>query len=101
MELDFDRLRVKVAGRPVKLSGLQLRMLMFLGRRPGIVFTREELLENVWGADAGGHDLKVVDVLVCRLRARLRAAGAQTVVLESVRSTGYRLRCPGNSAEEP
>lgn len=89
LEFDLAALRARVDGRPVALSGLQLRVLAHLCRHPGHVFSREELLADVWDESPRGHRTKAVDVVMCRLRRRLGGAGA---MIESVRSTGYRLR---------
>jgi two-component system phosphate regulon response regulator PhoB len=88
LELDVDRLRVWVGGQPVALEGLQLKLLLFLARRPDCVFSRERLLAEVWDADADRCPT-TVDVVVCRLRRRLGAAGR---LIESVRGFGYRLK---------
>jgi DNA-binding response OmpR family regulator len=64
------------------------------------VLTREQLFAEVWGDDAGPRGSKVVDVLVCRLRDRLRAAGAGPL-LDTIRSRGYRLRPPGAGSDTP
>jgi DNA-binding response OmpR family regulator len=92
LEIDFERLRVTAHGRPVNLSSLQLRLLVYLARRAGAIVTREDLFEALWRTDALDHDAKVVDVVVCRLRQRLRDAGMTGSVIESVRAHGYRLR---------
>ena len=88
LELDVDRLRVWVNGRPVALEGLQLKLLLCLARRPDWVFSRDRLLAEIWDADADRNP-QAVDVVVCRLRRRLGAAGR---LIESVRGFGYRLR---------
>ena len=85
LEIDIDRLRVRVGGRAVAVDGLQLRLLLHFARHPDRVLSREQLLAEAWRA--GAHDPKVVDVLVCRLRKRL---GVAARLIESVRSFGYR-----------
>jgi len=89
LDLDVEQLRVRVRGRTVPLAGLQLKLLLYLARRPGWVFSRVQLLKAVWGIEPSHRDLKTVDVLVCRLRRRLGVAGR---LIESVRSFGYRMR---------
>ncbi len=97
LDLDVEQLRVRVGGRIVPLAGLQLRLLVYLARRPGWVFSREQLLKEVWGVEPSHRDLKTVDVLVCRLRRRLGIAGR---VIESVRSFGYRMRTTADTAND-
>jgi DNA-binding response OmpR family regulator len=93
LEIDVDRLRVKAGNRLVPVAGLQLKLLLHLARHPDWVFTREQLLAELWGTEASHRDPKAVDVVVCRLRRKLGAASA---VIESVRLFGYRLRSEKN-----
>lgn len=88
LEIDFGRLRVKVNRETVRISGLQLKLLLHLAKHPDWVFTREQLLAELWGAESQHRGPKVVDVAVCRLRRKL---GAAAFLIESVRSFGYRL----------
>ena len=62
---------------------------MELARRPGQVFTREMLLERVWGYGYLG-DSRLVDVAVQRLRAKVEADPAQPTLIRTVRGVGYR-----------
>lgn len=89
LELDVDRLRLRVDGRPISLGGLQLKLLLHLARHPDRVFTREQLLAELHGDDANDRDPKGIDVVVCRLRRKLGAAGG---LVESVKSFGYRMK---------
>jgi DNA-binding response OmpR family regulator len=88
LEVDLERLSVRVRGKQVHMSGLQLKLLMHLARHADWVLTRSQLIAAVWGLDEV-RDPKVVDILVCRLRRRLGVAGR---LIESVRSFGYRFR---------
>jgi DNA-binding response OmpR family regulator len=97
LDLDVEQLRVRVRGRIVPLAGLQLKLLLYLARRPGWVFSREQLLKEVWGVEPSHRDLKTVDVLVCRLKRRLGVAGR---LIESVRSFGYRMRTTADTAND-
>jgi DNA-binding response OmpR family regulator len=97
LEFDFERLRAAVNGRPVALSGLQLRLLAHLLRHPDCVLTREQLLADLWGASER-RSPKAVDVVVCRLREKLGPAGH---AIESVRNYGYRFRATFARADEP
>ena len=98
LALDVHRLQVSVRGTPVRVSGLQLKLLLHFMRHPDWVFSREQLLSEVWGGDASERDPKVVDVLVSRLRRRLGPAAGDH--LESVRHFGYRLRAAADEAPE-
>ena len=86
LRIDVAAHRVELDGRQVTLTRLEYALLVFLVQHPGRVFTRDELLQRVWGNEglAGG---RTVDIHVRRLRAKL-AHGVAT--LETVRGVGYR-----------
>lgn len=71
-------------GRPVKLTLREFELLKFLTENPGRVFTRQNLLDAVWGHDYFG-DERVVDAHVKNLRKKFRAA-----IIETVTGVGYR-----------
>lgn len=79
---------VLVDGRAVDLSATEFRVLLVLARRPGWVFTREQILDAVHG-DNYAITSRAVDVQILGLRRRLGAAGE---AIETVRGVGYRLR---------
>lgn len=72
---------------PVELTLKEYQLLLFLLRNAGRVFTREQLLDHVWGQDYYGGT-RTVDVHIRRLRAKTEAAGD---LFETVRGVGYRL----------
>jgi two-component system phosphate regulon response regulator PhoB len=74
--------------RRLKLTRRQFDLLAFLARRPGRVFSRDELLRRVWGFDFEGQ-MRAVDVIVRRLRLQL---GAHRDLLETIPGSGYRMR---------
>ena len=75
--------------RPIALTRTEFDVLLELARRPGQVFTREVLLERVWGYDFLG-DSRLVDVAVGRLRAKVEAQPASPSLVVTVRGVGYR-----------
>ena len=77
---------VTVEGRPIKLTLREFDLLEYLMRKPGIVFTRETLLQTVWGWDFDGGS-RTVDVHVQTLRQKL---GDHADRIETVRGVGYR-----------
>ncbi len=81
------------AGRAIDLRAKEFDLLLALAARPRIVFTREQLLEQVWGRE-WDVDARTVDVHINRLRARLEGCATE---IEPVRGVGYRLR-PGGEA---
>ncbi|TBH20506.1 response regulator transcription factor [Thermus thermamylovorans] len=78
-------------GKPLPLSQLEFDLLLTLAQHPGMVFTRERLLEKVWGPDFPGID-RVVDVHIVALRKKLMDDPENPRFIETVRGVGYRFR---------
>jgi two-component system response regulator MtrA len=76
-------------GVEVPLSHTEFRLLLELARRPGQVFTREVLLDRVWGYDYLG-DSRLVDVAIQRLRARIEEEPSAPKHIVTVRGSGYK-----------
>ena len=91
--VDRPRREVSVRGRPVELTTLEFGVLEALARDPGVVLTRQQLLDRVWGVDFLGDD-HVLEVHVGNLRRKLADDPAQPGHIETVRGVGYRLRAP-------
>jgi two-component system, OmpR family, phosphate regulon response regulator PhoB len=87
--LDRERKRVARSGRDVPLGPTEFRLLEFLMENPGRVFSREQLLDRVWGRDVY-IDERTVDVHVGRLRKALNR-GRATDPIRTVRGAGYAL----------
>ena len=87
--LDRAEHRVTRAGRDVHLGPTEYRLLDFLMQRPGRVFSRERLLDAVWGPNTY-VEVRTVDVHVGRLRKALKRPGARDLI-RTVRSAGYAL----------
>lgn len=91
--LDRGRHRVTRAGKDVHLGPTEYRLLDFLMQRPGRVFSRERLLDAVWGANTY-VEVRTVDVHVGRLRKALRQPDSPDLI-RTVRSAGYALDTEG------
>jgi two-component system alkaline phosphatase synthesis response regulator PhoP len=91
--VDPARRRVHVDGREVDLTYTEFELLHLLARHPGLAFTRDQLLAEVWGADSFG-DTRTVDVHIRHLREKLGDDLAQPRFIETVRGVGYRFRAP-------
>jgi two-component system phosphate regulon response regulator PhoB len=87
--IDREKKRVSRAGRTVELGPTEYRLLEFLMERPGRVFSREQLLDGVWGSDVY-IDERTVDVHVGRLRKSLNR-GDEADPIRTVRGSGYAL----------
>lgn len=87
LELDRTRCQVRLEGRELALTATEFRLLEFLMSRPGVVFSREQLLDAVWGHDRAVTD-RTVDVYVLRLRQKIEGESG-TSFIRSVRGFGY------------
>ena len=87
--MDLVAHRVTRAGRPVHLGPTEFRLLRFLMQHPGRVFSREQLLDSVWGHDVYVEP-RTVDVHIRRLRKALNE-GTELDIVPTVRSAGYSL----------
>ena len=91
LEVDEARRAVRVDGVAVELTALEFNLLATLAREPGIVVTRQALLDALWGPGYVGDD-HLVDVHVANLRRKLGDDPASPRFVETVRGVGYRLR---------
>ncbi len=88
LTIDTARREVLCNGKDVALTMREFDLLSFLIQSPGVVFTREELLQRVWGWDFDGGS-RTVDVHVQTIRQKL---GDAAKMIETVRGVGYRLK---------
>ncbi|NBP50773.1 MAG: DNA-binding response regulator [Actinobacteria bacterium] len=91
LEIVPDEGRVTLAGREISLTKTEFRLLCELAQDPGGVFSREVLLDRVWGYGYFG-DGRLVDVHVRRLRTKVEADPAHPRHIVTVRGLGYRLQ---------
>jgi len=89
LAMDQDAHRVSRAGRPLHLGPTEYRLLEFFMSHPGRVFSREQLLDAVWGRDIHVEP-RTVDVHIRRLRKAINLEGSLDVI-RTVRSAGYAL----------
>lgn len=89
LEIDTSAFRVNQSGRPVELTATEFRLLVELAGNPGRVFSRELLLERVWGYDYLG-DSRLVDMALKRLRDKLGDDARDPRYVATVRGAGYR-----------
>ena len=89
LAIDIAARTVTRDGRAIPLTRTEFDILVELARRPGQVFTRDILLERVWGYDFLG-DSRLVDVAVGRLRAKVEAEPASPTLIVTIRGVGYR-----------
>jgi DNA-binding response OmpR family regulator len=88
LALDLSNYRVTVDGEPLVMTFKEYELLRFLAMNAGRVFTREQLLNRVWGYDYFGGS-RTVDVHIRRIRSKIEIRGH--AFIETVRNVGYRL----------
>jgi len=88
--IDLARCEVSVGGRRIELTFKEYELLRFLASHPDRVYTRDALLNKVWGYDYFGGD-RTVDVHIRRLRSKIEGLGR--TFIETVRNIGYRFNC--------
>lgn len=90
LSINPDTREVHREGQLVELTQLEFQLLHALAQQPGRVFSRDQLLERVWGSDFAGID-RVVDVHIGLLRRKLESDAANPTLIQTVRGVGYRL----------
>jgi DNA-binding response OmpR family regulator len=93
LRIDFERRAVTVQRRRAELTYVEFEVLAALARAPGKVFTRELLLEQVWG-DSAYRDPRTIDVHIRHLREKVERDPSSPEYLFTVRGVGYRFRDP-------
>lgn len=91
LKMDLDRFKVLVRGEEVELTPKEFELLRVLATHPGKVYSRDELLEHVWGYEYSG-DTRTVDVHVRHLRQKVEKDSSNPEYIETLRGIGYRLK---------
>ena len=94
LTIEEDTYTARLRGRPLELTYKEFELLKFLAQHPGRVFTREQLVTEVWGYDFFGGT-RTVDVHVRRLRAKL--GPEHEALIGTVRNVGYKMVPPSRS----
>lgn len=89
LKINLDSHVVTIGGEPVVLTPKDLSLLIFLAERPNRTFTREDLIENIWGMDYDGSD-RAVDLSVKRIRQSLSDWPASQGEIRTLRGLGYQ-----------
>jgi phosphate regulon transcriptional regulator PhoB len=98
LRLDSRTQEVTVHAKPIELSTLEFKLLYFLATHPGRIYSRDKLLDQVWGRD---HFVtpRTVDVHIRRLREKIEDQPDEPRFLLTVRGSGYRFAQPGETPE--
>jgi phosphate regulon transcriptional regulator PhoB len=97
--IDPSSYRVTHGGKPVPLSTLEFRLLYYVATRPNRVFTRDQLLDAVWGTERFVTP-RSVDVYIRRLREKVEKDADRPAFLKTVRGAGYMFETTAQSKEE-
>ena len=89
LHIDFKSYQVKLEGRPVELSSLEFKLLQFFTSHPGRVYSRDQLLDRVWG-DEAFVEPRTVDVHISRLRGAIEPDKENPRYILTVRGIGYK-----------
>jgi DNA-binding response OmpR family regulator len=89
--IDRTRARVARGERQINLTPTEFRLLVFMAQHPGQVFSRTQLMEQVWGYSAEYYDEKTVNVHIRRLREKLEVDPGKPRLILTVVGMGYRL----------
>lgn len=92
LDINPERYEVRKDGKPLDLTLREFELLKFLSERKGQVFSRETLLEKVWGYEYYG-DVRTVDVTIRRLREKIEDAPGKPVYILTKRGVGYYFDC--------
>ena len=88
LEIDAEKRRVSFQGKGIELTTTEFDILLFLASNPGRPFTRDELMEHVWGYQASGFEPTITTHL-SRLRAKLEPEPSNPTFIKTVRGFGY------------
>jgi two-component system, OmpR family, response regulator len=97
LEVDLQSHQATYAGEPLHLKPKEFDLLVFLMRHPGRAFSRDQLLEQVWGYDYA-VDTRTVDVHVRWLREKIESDPSRPELIETIRGVGYRFKRPADLA---
>ncbi|MEG1639213.1 MAG: winged helix-turn-helix domain-containing protein, partial [Erysipelotrichaceae bacterium] len=87
VHISLKRREVSIQGEILEMTKKEFDLLEYLGRNKGIVLSRDQILNDIWGFDYDG-DTRIVDVHIFKLRAKLKKANVE---IKSTRGIGYLL----------
>lgn len=93
LEIDLEKYEIRVNGEAKNLTPLEFELLRFLAENEGKVFSRDVLLDTLWGYDYYG-DTRTVDVHIRRLRTKIEDDASSPKYIVTVRGKGYKFKNP-------
>ena len=98
LAIDFDKRTVRLGGELVRTTFVEFEILGMLARSPGRVYSRESLLDRIWG-DSAYRDPRTIDVHIRHLREKIESDAKEPEYIFTVRGVGYRFRDKEREAE--
>ncbi len=99
-EVDFGRFQLCRRGKPVRIEALPLQLLMLLIESPGLLITREQIADRLWGKDVFVDVQAGINTAVRKIREALRDNSSQPRYLQTVVGRGYRFVAPVEEERE-
>ena len=88
LEIDIDKHQVLVKGKPIKLTPIEFRLLLYMQQHSGKALTYEQILDNVWGDEYRGS-VNFVHVYISHLRNKIEKDARKPRYIQSVHGVGY------------
>ena len=89
LEIFYDKYEVRLDGKPVNLTSKEFEILAYLAKKPGAVFTREQILEHIWG-DYADSDANNITVFIWKIREKIEKDPARPKFIKTVWRVGYK-----------
>jgi DNA-binding response OmpR family regulator len=96
VKIDIEKMEVYQYDRKIELTPVEFTLLLFMATSPGVVFTREKLIQKAFGNDYEGYD-RTIDVHIKNLRKKIEEKPDTPLLIKTVYSVGYKLENPGGS----
>lgn len=90
LTLDLDARRVVARGKTIEITPLEFQLLQYLMQNVGVVISKEDLLQNVWGYAEAAGDMNLIEAAIRRLRRKLEMDPSQPEYIHTVWGAGYR-----------
>ncbi|MGI6451544.1 MAG: response regulator transcription factor [Desulfitobacteriia bacterium] len=91
LEIDLSSRTIRLNGQELNFSYTEFELTSLMAKKPGKVFTREEILNAIWSTDCY-LESRTIDVHIRRIRKKFAEAAGSNIIIETVRNVGYRLK---------
>lgn len=91
LEIDLYHREIRQNGKIIRFTDLEFRILLYLARQPGRVFTYQQIYEGVWGEEYA-HEKGILMSHIHHIRKKLESGGSASDYIENIRGVGYRFK---------